>query len=130
DHVRRLDVVLANGQRTVFAPLPAREWERRAAGKTFESNLYRTVRDVTRQDSDEIVRRFPRLLRRVSGYNLDVFCPQFTGRTDDVGLHQLIVGSEGTLAFVTEAELKLVPRPRVRGLLVPQFATLADALSA
>src|SRR6516165_857898 len=87
DHVRRLDVVLANGQRAVFAPLPAKEWERRATGKTFEAELYRTVRDVARQEAAEIVRRYPRILRRVSGYNLDVFCPPFTGRTDDVGLH-------------------------------------------
>jgi FAD/FMN-containing dehydrogenase/Fe-S oxidoreductase len=130
DHVRRLDVVLSNGQRAVFAPLPAAEWERRASGKSLEAELYRTVRDVVRQESDEIVRRYPRILRRVSGYNLDVFCPQFTGRTDDVGLHQLIVGSEGTLALIAEAELKLMPRPRVRGLLVPQFTTLAAALDA
>src|SRR5690242_4375719 len=53
DHVRRLDVVLSNGQRTVFAPLPAAEWERRAAGKTFEAELYRTVRDVVGQEGDE-----------------------------------------------------------------------------
>ena len=41
-----------------------------------------------------------------------------------VGLHQLLVGSEGTLAVVTEAELGLVPRPKGRGLLVPQFSSL------
>ena len=46
------------------------------------------------------------------------------------GLHQLIVGSEGTLAVITEAELKVIPRPKARGLLVPQFATLAAALDA
>ena len=45
-------------------------------------------------------------------------------------MHQLIVGSEGTLAVVTEAELNLVPRPKARGLLVPQFATLAAAMDA
>src|SRR5262249_17459673 len=45
-------------------------------------------------------------------------------------LKDLIVGSEGTLAVVTEAELNLVPRPRHRGLLVPQFATLAAAMDA
>lgn len=128
DHVRRMDVVLSNGQQTVFAPLPTAEWDRRAAGKSFEADLYRTVRDVVRQETDEIVRRYPRIQRRVSGYNLDVFCPQFTDRDDDVGLHQLIVGSEGTLALITEVELKLVPRPRARGLLVPQFTTLAAAL--
>jgi FAD/FMN-containing dehydrogenase/Fe-S oxidoreductase len=130
DNVRRLDVVLSTGERAVFAPLPAREWERRAAAKSFEAELYRTVREVVREEGDEIVRRFPRILRRVSGYNLDVFCPEFTQQSDDVGLHQLIVGSEGTLALIAEAELKLVPRPRVRGLLVPQFATLAAALDA
>jgi Fe-S oxidoreductase len=49
------------------------------------------------------------------------------------GLHNLahmIVGSEGTLALVTEAELDLVPRPKVRGLLVPHFASLAAAMDA
>src|SRR5205823_9712945 len=47
-----------------------------------------------------------------------------------VGLHQLVIGSEGTLAVVTEAEVDLVPRPAVRGLLVPHFATLAAAMDA
>ena len=42
----------------------------------------------------------------------------------------LLVGSEGTLAVVAEAELALVPRPKHRGLLVPQFASLAAALDA
>ena len=45
-------------------------------------------------------------------------------------MQQLIVGSEGTLAVVTEAEVELVPRPAVRGLLVPHFATLAAAMDA
>jgi Fe-S oxidoreductase len=45
-------------------------------------------------------------------------------------LHELIVGSEGTLAVVTEAELGVIPRPPCRGLLVPQFATLAAAMDA
>ena len=47
-----------------------------------------------------------------------------------VGLHQLLVGSEGTLAVVTEAELGLVPKPKARGLLVPQFSSLAAAMDA
>src|SRR5262249_12216192 len=42
----------------------------------------------------------------------------------------LIVGSEGTLAVVAEAELALVPRPKHRGLLVPQFDSLGSALDA
>jgi Fe-S oxidoreductase len=84
-----------------------------------------------RQQRDEIRRRFPRILRRVSGYNLDVVCDALGAAPSAVaGLHQLIVGSEGTLAVVAEAELKVIPRPKYRGLLVPQFATLAAALDA
>ncbi len=134
DHVRRLGVVLADGSRTSFGPLDAAGWERAAAGNSFEASLYRVVRSAVRQERAEIRRRFPRILRRVSGYNLDILCeglcPENGTPPLPVGLHQLIVGSEGTLAVVTEAELNLVPRPRARGLLVPQFATLAAAMDA
>jgi FAD/FMN-containing dehydrogenase/Fe-S oxidoreductase len=168
DHVRRLGVVLSDGSRASFGPLDAAGWERAAAGNSFEASLYRITLAAVRQERDEIRRRFPRILRRVSGYNLDTLCAGLcpeaedkeTGRQGDkeppgipgggasagpsspclpvslspclgkVGLHQLVVGSEGTLAIVTEAELKLVPRPKARGLLVPQFATLAAALDA
>src|SRR5207253_9212308 len=47
-----------------------------------------------------------------------------------IGLHQLVIGGEGTLAIVTEAELGLVPRPMARGLLVAHFATLAASMDA
>jgi FAD/FMN-containing dehydrogenase/Fe-S oxidoreductase len=133
DHVRRLGVVLADGSRADFGPLDATAWDRRAAGRTLEATAYRRVRDVVRQQRDEIHRRFPRILRRVSGYNLDILCRGLCPASDPappVGLHQLLVGSEGTLAVVTEAELNLVPLPQVRGLLVPQFASLAAAMDA
>src|SRR5205807_3244653 len=81
----------------------------------------------------EIQERFPRILRRVSGYNLDAFLPAQNSLGVDVGLEKLIVGSEGTLAIVTEMELALVPRPRERGLVLLHFDSLAasmDALSA
>jgi FAD/FMN-containing dehydrogenase/Fe-S oxidoreductase len=128
DHVRRLDVVLADGSQASFAPLAAADWDRRAEGRSLEAAIYREVRAVVRQERDEIRRRFPRILRRVSGYNLDALDAGLTSNATPTGLHQLIVGSEGTLAVVTEAELALIPRPRARGLLVPQFATLGAAL--
>src|SRR3712207_8819874 len=63
-----------------------------------------------RSHATEIRRRFPKILRRVSGYNLDVFAQAFSAAednfTESVGLHQLIVGSEGTLAVVAEADRK------------------------
>ncbi len=133
DHVRRLGVVLADGSRADFGPVSAQEWDRRAALRSPEGTAYREVREVVRRQRDEIRRRFPRLLRRVSGYNLDVLCDGLTatGPADrPAGLHQLVVGSEGTLAVIAEAELGLLPLPKARGLLVPQFATLSDAMNA
>src|SRR5262249_36242035 len=72
DHVRRLGVVLSDGRRADFGPLSPAEWDRRAAERSFEGSLYARVREVVVQQRDEIRRRFPRILRRVSGYNLDV----------------------------------------------------------
>ncbi len=130
DHVRRLGVVLADGSRTDFGPVTPAEWERRAGVRSLEGSIYQQVRAVVRDDRAEIERRFPRILRRVSGYNLDVLSAGLNQNRQPVGLHQLIVGSEGTLAVVTEAELGLLPRPKARGLLVPQFATLGAAMDA
>jgi FAD/FMN-containing dehydrogenase/Fe-S oxidoreductase len=159
DHVRRLGVVLADGSRASFGPLRPDEWDRRGELRGQEGSVYEHVRSIVREEHDEIARRFPRILRRVSGYNLDVLSaglnatersvgvppakpeaggtpakPEAGGtpalRAPLVGLHQLIVGSEGTLALVTEAELGLLPSPKARGLVVPQFATLSAAMDA
>jgi FAD/FMN-containing dehydrogenase/Fe-S oxidoreductase len=129
DHVRRLQVVFADGSSGELGPLDAAGWDRRAEQRTAEGALYRRVRQVVGDHAGEIRTRFPRILRRVSGYNLDTLSTAFDARRP-TGLHQLVVGSEGTLAVVTEGELDLVPRPRERGLLVPQFATLGAALDA
>jgi FAD/FMN-containing dehydrogenase/Fe-S oxidoreductase len=130
DHVRRLGVVLADGSRTSFGPLRSQEWERRGEARSLEGSIYRQVLDIVRQERDEIERRFPRILRRVSGYSLDVLSAGLNAGRQQVGLHQLMIGSEGTLAVVTDAEVGVLPRPKARGLLVPQFATLGAAMDA
>src|SRR5262249_51552655 len=130
DHVRRLGAVLSDGSRATFGPVSPAEWDRRAGLRGLEGAAYRRVREVVAANREEIRRRFPRILRRVSGYNLDVFADAFAAPQRPAGLHQLLVGSEGTLAVLTEAELAVIPRPRCRGLLVPQFATLAAAMDA
>src|SRR5262245_58634874 len=124
DHVRRLRVVLSDGSETEFGPLGGMEWDRRAESAAREGQIYRDVRRIVTQQAVEIQRRFPKILRRVSGYNLDALL----GR--EVNLASLVVGSEGTLAITMEAEVSLVAKPAVRGLLVPQFASLAAALDA
>src|SRR5579883_3332105 len=71
DHVRRLGVVLADGSRASFGPLRLDEWERRGEARGLEGSIYKQVKAIVREERDEIAQRFPRILRRVSGYNLD-----------------------------------------------------------
>ncbi|HEX5273459.1 MAG TPA: FAD-binding oxidoreductase, partial [Gemmataceae bacterium] len=131
DHVRRLAVVLSDGSRTELGPLSPAEWEARAAQRTFEGEIYRGVRQTVRDNAEEIRKRFPRLLRRVSGYNLDALLEPPGGATPGLaGLHQLVIGGEGTLALVTEAEVGVIPRPKARGLLVAHFSSLAASMDA
>ena len=93
------------------------------------------MRDTVAAHGEAIRDRFPHILRRVSGYNLDEFIPGLpvrpAGWKDEpwqFNLAKLIVGSEGTLAVVAGAELKLVPLPAVQGLVVLSFATIPAAL--
>jgi FAD/FMN-containing dehydrogenase/Fe-S oxidoreductase len=126
DHVQRLGVLLSDGSRADFGPIDRDAWHIQEKGG-FVGSLYRAVRQVVQGNGEEINRRFPKILRRVSGYNLDVFAAP---GAQPVGLHQLVVGSEGTLAVIAEAELNLVVKPRAVGLLIPQFDSLAAAMDA
>jgi Fe-S oxidoreductase/FAD/FMN-containing dehydrogenase len=125
-HVRSLSTVLADGTAAEFRDLTAADWDRKTSGQTVEAHAYRTVEQVLADNRDEIRRRFPNIVRRVSGYNL-ADCGSAKRRHS---LIPLLVGSEGTLAFTTGAELALVPRPKYRGLLVPHFDSLRAALDA
>ncbi len=127
DYVLELTVLLADGTVCTFDPVPDEvELERRCARPGLEGQAYRTVRRLAAEHAGEIVRRYPRILRRVGGYNLDEFVP---GRWP-FSLARLIVGSEGTLALVLEAKLRLAPLPRAKSLAVVQFDSLLEALEA
>jgi FAD/FMN-containing dehydrogenase/Fe-S oxidoreductase len=124
DHIRKLTVILSDGNKAELAPVGPLEWDRRAEQPTLEGRIYREVRRIVSTHRTEIERRFPKILRRVSGYNLDALA------RGSQSLSDLIVGSEGTLAIITEAEIDLIAKPRCRGLLVPQFQSLKAALDA
>jgi FAD/FMN-containing dehydrogenase/Fe-S oxidoreductase len=126
DHVLEQQVVLSDGSLARFHPLSAAELDAACTGTTLEAVCYRTVRDVARASADEIARRFPKVLRRVGGYNLDAFVDP--ARRFD--LTKLIVGSEGTLGVIVEATVALVPLPAASAVLTIEFAELLDALEA
>lgn len=123
DHVLEQEVVLSDGSVVHFRPVNPDEFE---GGDSLEARCYRTVREVARTNADEIAARFPKVMRRVGGYNLDEFvCP---GKP--FNLSKLMVGSEGTLGVVLEAKLNLVPLPKAKSLVAIQFADALDALAA
>ena len=126
DHVLELDVVLADGTLTRFRPLDAAALDAASAGETLEARSYRAVRRIASDCAAEVDRRFPKVLRRVGGYNLD----EFVDRAKPFNLAKLIVGSEGTLGLVVAAKLNLVPLPRAKAVLAIEFDELLDALGA
>jgi FAD/FMN-containing dehydrogenase/Fe-S oxidoreductase len=142
DHVLSLDTILSDGTRAAFGPLTAAEYERKLELRTREGTAYRATDAAVRDNAAEIVARTPKIVRKVSGYNLaGVLASRASHGTGELNppvntggsprsLVPLIVGSEGTLAVLAEAELALVPRPKYRGLLVPQFDSLRAALDA
>ena len=126
DHVLEQKVVLADGTVSHLHPLSPQERERICAGDTLEAAGYRVVGELAAAHADEIDRRFPKILRRVGGYNLDAFVA--TDRP--FNLCNLMVGSEGTLGVVVEAKVHLVGLPKAKALLSIEFADLLEALAA
>src|SRR5690606_4714913 len=79
---------------------------------------------IAQRERDEIERKVPSVLRRVGGYNLDIFHPQSPrpyGPPGTVNLAHLLVGSEGTLAYSRQITLKLSPLPASKVLGVVNF---------
>ena len=114
---------LADGTAVAFEDVPPDEAARRAQGGGAEGRLYREVARIVAGARDEVARRFPRIQRRVGGYNLDEF-----PAGGAVNLGKLVAGSEGTLAIVTEATLRLARRPPATVLAVFQFDDIVPAL--
>jgi FAD/FMN-containing dehydrogenase len=75
DHVHGVDVVLADGTTATLGPLGPAELDAVAARPDRVGTVHRVVRDVVARHRDAIAAKFPRILRRVSGYNLDEFVP-------------------------------------------------------
>ena len=125
DHVQELDVVLSDASRAHFQTLDGPSLEAKLGGTGLESDIYRGVLRIAREHIPEIEARYPRIMRRVSGYNLDDFLHE-----GPVNLSRMAVGSEGTLCVTTEARVNLVPRPTMTSLSVLHFDDIVEASEA
>jgi FAD/FMN-containing dehydrogenase/Fe-S oxidoreductase len=125
DHVLEQHVVLSDGTIMHCRELDAEELEDLCRHDSLEGSCYREVRRVARECAGEIERRFPKVLRRVGGYNLDAFV---TDRPFNMA--RMLIGSEGTLGVVVEARIALVPLPKYKAVLAIQFGDLLEGLAA
>jgi FAD/FMN-containing dehydrogenase/Fe-S oxidoreductase len=126
DHVIEQRVVLADGEIAHFRPIHRHVVDAVHRGDGIEARVYRTIPQLGVQHATEIERRFPKVLRRVGGYNLDAFVDP----SRPVDLTRIIVGSEGTLGFIVDARINLVPLPAQKSVITIEFDQLLDALGA
>jgi FAD/FMN-containing dehydrogenase/Fe-S oxidoreductase len=126
DHVIAQQVVLSDGSIANFRALSADELADRLRGGSLEAECYRTVQRVAAACAEEVERRYPKVLRRVGGYNLD----EFVHPGSPFNMAKMLVGSEGTLGVMIEATLNLVPLPKAKSVIAIQFGDTLDALAA
>ncbi|GAB3429896.1 FAD-binding and (Fe-S)-binding domain-containing protein [Flindersiella endophytica] len=123
DHVNAVDVVLADGSQTVLAPRPVAD-AGTSSGRRLEDQIYRALPPLLRQRAAALA-GFPPHQRHSGGYRIDRVL-----HDELVDPVKVVVGSEGTLAIVTEAEVRLVPKPKARAIAVGHFRSTPEAVAA
>jgi FAD/FMN-containing dehydrogenase/Fe-S oxidoreductase len=113
DNVEELEILTYDGVRMRVGPTTDEELEQIIAAGGRRGEIYRRMRDLRDRRADSIRERYPDIPRRVSGYNLDELLPE-----RGFNVARALVGSEGTLATVLEAAVRLVHSPPARSLVV------------
>lgn len=124
-NVLAVDAVLADGSRGRFSSLASNPTDVRV------QQIAEGLRAIALRERGEIAERMPKVLRRVAGYNIDLFDCQNPRRYSDDGhanLAHILVGSEGTLAFTRQVKLKLARLPANKTLGVVNFPTFYQAM--
>jgi FAD/FMN-containing dehydrogenase/Fe-S oxidoreductase len=128
DHIAELMVVLGTGEVVTFSDstlTPTLSLSGGPGTQKRQSLIEGELERIRTENYDEIVRRFPKVLRSNGGYGLDRLGPPGSpGRAT-----RILCGSEGTLGIVVSAKLRLVPVPKRTGLVVLHFASLLDSLA-
>ncbi len=121
-NVRGVDAVLADGNEYHFGAAPSDLSQ--IDGPQSYRELVQKIRDIAVANADEIEARYPKLLRRVGGYNLDMV----SGMAFNMA--HLLVGSEGTLAYSKRVHLNLSALPKHKTLGVCHFKTFYKSMEA
>jgi FAD/FMN-containing dehydrogenase/Fe-S oxidoreductase len=133
-NVRGVDAVLADGSSYRFGAVP--EDLGKLEGPAGYQQLVRKIREIAVREAEEIEHRYPKLLRRVGGYNLDMMLRAPANESNaawlpsSLNMAHLLVGSEGTLAYSRAIELDLSPLPKHKTLGVCHFPTFYQSMQA
>jgi FAD/FMN-containing dehydrogenase/Fe-S oxidoreductase len=137
EHLLEVKALLSDGSEAEFKAMDIDEFHRKCEGNTLEAAIYRTTRSLLSDYNNqvEIRKEFPKksIERRNTGYAVDVLLESapFTAGAENFNFCKLIAGSEGTLAFITEIRLNVVPLPpKETGLLCVHFNSIDESLRA
>ena len=123
DHVLELRILLADGSLLHCKELSPETLEKTLESEGRISEIYRNLFRIVEENRSEIATRFPKVMRRVGGYNLDEF---LDGRWN---LSRIITGSESTLGIILSAKIRLVPNPKFQSLCIVHFHDFFDSIA-
>ena len=137
EHLLEVKALLSDGTETEFKSMNLDDFHNKCDGSGLEAEIYKTVRSLlgNYDNQQEIRKEFPKksIERRNTGYAIDMLLDTapFTAGGPDFNFCRLIAGSEGTLVFITEIKLNVVPLPpKETGLLCIHFNSIDEALRA
>ena len=122
ENIERLEVLTYDGARFWCGPTDDAEYRRIVSSGGRQAAIYAGLRNIAMRHADAIRRRFPKIRRRVSGYNLEELLPE-----NGFNVARALVGSEGTCALTLQAEARLVKSPPHRVLVVRGFPDIFAA---
>lgn len=125
DHVMGVRAVLLGGDILDTRPMPVALAETLASDSTTSGRIYRTVLESCRDNRQLILDHFPKLNRFLTGYDLRHV---YNDDLSEFDLTRILTGSEGTLAFITEARLDITRLPKVRRLVNVKYNSFDSAL--
>jgi len=137
EHLLEVKALLSDGSEATFSAIDLDTFHQKCELNTLEGSIYKSVRSLlgNYEHQQEIRKEFPKktVERRNTGYAVDLLIDMapFEAGGPDFNFCSLIAGSEGTLAFITEIKLNVVPAPpKETGLLCVHFNTIDESLRA
>ena len=133
DNVINIEAILYDGSIYNFGKIKSNHDN---SSKSSGYEIIKKLQELAETNKEEIISKFPKVLRRVGGYNIDALLPDAMANRpngkigDGINLSHLLVGSEGTLAYSTAITLKLSPLPSKKIMGVCHFPSFYEAMDA